>query len=446
MLDCFYFINYMFKKSIIFTLIALTTTLSIANTVELSLVSFSVSNHPRVVEKANEITLKGISVDQILAEDGFKIHLSTKSKLPISYSLDVNKTRADDLDRDFLDGVVTLSKNLYDFGVVDYKVSAEKYRKKALELEYFQAFEITLQKLLNTVNDVSRVTSILTSLELSIATVKSSIDKIRLRFTSGIGTVMDVRQAQLLLLDLETEAQNLREERTTKLVILRDEFSISSDDLGIVNRAIAQFERKLFNSKQNMHSVINNAITYQRSKQAIDLEKSALSSQIKSLKSENMPQLSVSVTGITYDITRGLGEYELYGGVNLTMPLFDSGLSNVKQRGLTYRIKVQNDIMNSLDQDKSLEINKLRNKYQNLQIKNNSAEQRHQNLAEKFKQIQQRAAVIDEGLITKLQAQLHLANTKRDLLAYPYHLQSLNIDYWALNELLIEKIDIHPTK
>ena len=280
----------------------------------------------------------------------------------------------DDLDRDFLDGVVTLSKNLYDFGVVDYKVSAEKYRKKALELEYFQAFEITLQKLLNTVNDVSRVASILTSLELSIATVKSAIDKIRLRFTSGIGTVMDVRQAQLLLLDLETEAQNLREERTTKLVILRDEFSISSDDLGIVNRAIAQFERKLFNSKQNMHSVINNAITYQRSKQAIDLEKSALSSQIKSLKSENMPQLSVSVTGITYDITRGLGEYELYGGVNLTMPLFDSGLSNVKQRGLTYRIKVQNDIMNSLDQDKSLEINKLRNKYQNLQIKNNSAE------------------------------------------------------------------------
>jgi outer membrane protein TolC len=257
---------------------------------------------------------------------------------------------------------------------------------------------------------------------------------------------MDVRQAQLLLLDLETEAQNLREERTTKLVILRDEFSISSDDLGIVNRAIAQFERKLFNSKQNMHSVINNAITYQRSKQVIDLEKSALSSQIKSLKSENMPQLSVSVTGITYDITRGLGEYELYGGVNLTMPLFDSGLSNVKQRGLTYRIKVQNDIMNSLDQDKSLEINKLRNKYQNLQIKNNSAEQRHQNLAEKFRQIQQRAAVVDEGLITKLQTQLHLANTKRDLLAYPYHLQSLNIDYWALNELLIEKINIHPTK
>jgi len=437
----------MFKKSILVIPVTLLSTCIVADTdTGLTFVSQSVSKHPVVIEKANEITLKGISVDQILAEDGVKINLSTKSKLPISYNLNVNASRVDDLDRKFLDGVVTLSKNLYDFGVVDNKVSAEKSRKKALELEYFQAFEATLQKLLNTTNDISRIDVVLASLELSIATTKQSIDEIKLRFTSGIGTVMDVRQAQLLLLDLETEVQNLHQERSAKLTILKNEFDISNDDLAVVNRSINQFNQLLAKGKQSASLLLNNPITYQRSKKIISLEKSALSSQIKSLKSEDMPQLNASVTGVAYDVTRSLSEYELYGGINFTMPLFDSGLSKVKQRGLSHRIKVQGDMIDALDQDKSLELNKLRKKYKNLQIEKNNANQKQQNLTEKLKQVQQRSVVVDEGLITELQTKIQLDKASRSLAAYPYFINSINIDYWALNEQLIEKINIRPIK
>ncbi len=399
------------------------------------------------MEKANEITLKGINIEQILAENGFKVSLSTKSKISIKDNVETNSVnQSEDLDREFLDGVITLNQNLYDFGVVSNKVDAEKSRKKALELEYYQAFEITLQKLLNTANSVARVNAVLSKLKKDIIDVKNAIDEIKLRFTSGIGTVMDVRQAQLSLLDLETEIQTLRRDRDTNLVILRDEFSLSQSDLKLINSAINQFNNKLTANKQDVALVINQLINYQRSVDIINLEKSALNSQIKSLKSENMPQLSASVTGIAYDVTRGLDEYELYGGINLAMPLFDSGLSKVKQRGLTYRIKVQNDMMNALNQDKSLALNKLIKKYKNLQIEKNNAVQKQANLTEKLSQIIQRMAVVDEGLLTKLQTQLQLAKIKRDLLAYPYHIKSINNDYWSLNEQLIEKIGIHPTK
>jgi hypothetical protein len=214
----------------------------------------------------------------------------------------------------------------------------------------------------------------------------------------------------------------------------------------MINIVIIQFNNVLTVNKQDIGSVISNAIDYQRSKQIIDLEKTALNSQIKSLKSENMPHLSASVTGVAYDVTRGLNEYELYGGVNLTMPLFDSGLSVVKQRGLTYRIKVQNDLIFALNQDKSLALNKLSKSYQNVQIEHNSAQQKQSNLSEKLDQIKQRMSVVDESLLTKLQTQLQLAKTKRNLLAYPYQMQSLNIDYWALNEQLLQKINIRPVK
>ncbi len=437
----------MHNRSLILS-ITLLTTLSFADSTDLSLVSSSVSSHPSVVEKANEVKLKGINVDQIIAENGLKINLSTRSKLPLLYELDDadNKNRASSLDKTYFDGVVTLEKKLYDFGVVENKINAEKLREKALKLEYLQVFEKILQKLLNTVNDVSRINTVLENLESNIIAAKESIEEIKLRFASGTGTLMEVRQAQLLLLDLESEAQNLHKERDSKLTILRDEFDISENDLNTIDIVVSQFIDKLISANQNLSAVIYEAIEYNRSTEIISTEKSALYSELNSLKSENMPQINMSATAVIYDVTQSLSEYELYGGVALTMPLFDSGLNSVKQSDLLHKFKIQDDKIDALNQNKSLALNKLIKNYQDLQIAYDKAQQKQVNLSEKLAQLIQRMAVVDESLLTKLQTQLELAKTKRELLAYPYYINSFNIHYWALNEKLMEKINISPSR
>ena len=437
----------MHNRSLILS-ITLLTTLSFADSTDLSLVSSSVSSHPSVVEKANEVKLKGINVDQIIAENGLKINLSTRSKLPLLYELDDadNKNRASSLDKTYFDGVVTLEKKLYDFGVVENKINAEKLREKALKLEYLQVFEKILQKLLNTVNDVSRINTVLENLESNIIAAKESIEEIKLRFASGTGTLMEVRQAQLLLLDLESEAQNLHKERDSKLTILRDEFDISENDLNTIDIVVSQFIDKLISANQNLSAAIYEAIEYNRSTEIISTEKSALYSELNSLKSENMPQINMSATAVIYDVTQGLSEYELYGGVAFTMPLFDSGLNSVKQSDLLHKFKIQDDKIDALNQNKSLALNKLIKNYQDLQIAYDKAQQKQVNLSEKLAQLIQRMAVVDESLLTKLQTQLELAKTKRELLAYPYYINSFNIHYWALNEKLMEKINISPSR
>jgi outer membrane protein TolC len=401
-----------------------------------------------VVKKANEVKLKGINVDQIIAENGLKINLSTRSKLPLLYAIDDtdNLNRTSSLDTMYFDGVVTLEKNLYDFGVVENKINAEKLREKALKLEYLEVFEKILQKLLNTVNDVSRINVELDSLESNIIAINKSIEEIKLRFSSGTGTLMEVRQAQLLLLDLETEAQNLQRELISRLSILKDEFDLKGADLSAVDNVISQFIDDLDSTNQNLSSVIYETIEYNRSIEIISSEKSALNSELNSIQSENMPQINLSATAIIYDVTRGLSEYELYGGVTLTMPLFDSGLSSVRQSDLLHKYKIQDDMIDALNQDKSLALNKLIKNYQDLQIEYNNAQQKHTNLSEKLAQLILRMAVIDESLFTKLQTQLELAKTRRSLLSYPYYMHSFNINYWALNERLMEKINISPIR
>ena len=436
----------MLNKTLILTSIVVISTFSFANATDLSLVTSSVSNHPNVVEKVNEVKLKGMDVEQIIAENGLKVNLSTRSKLPLLYNVDDNDnaTRASSLDKTYFDGVITFEKNLYDFGVVENKINAERLREKGLNLEYLEVFEKTLQKLLNTVNDVSRTNAVFDHLESHIVLVNESIDKIKLRFSSGIGTLMEVRQAQLLLLDLETQAQNLYKERNSSLTILREEFDISSADLSSIEMVITQFIDGLELIDQNLSSVIYKAIEYNRSQEIINAEKYALESSLDGLQSEIMPQINMSATAIIYDVAHGLSEYELYGGVTLTMPLFDSGLSNAKKSNMLHKLKIQNDVIDALNQNKSLALNKLIKNYQDLQIEFDNMQQKQVNLTEKLSQLEQRMKVVDEGLLTKLQTQIDLSKTKRNLLVYPFYMNSLTINFWALNEKLIEKIKIKP--
>ena len=436
----------MINKTLILISIVVISTFSFANATDLSLVTSSVSNHPNVVEKVNEVKLKGMDVEQIIAENGLKVNLSTRSKLPLLYNVDDNDnvTRASSLDKTYFDGVITFEKKLYDFGVVENKINAERLREKGLNLEYLEVFEKTLQKLLNTVNDVSRTNAVFDHLESHIILVNESIDKIKLRFSSGIGTLMEVRQAQLLLLDLETQAQNLYKERNSSLTILREEFDISAADLSGIEMVITQFIDGLELIDQNLSSVIYKAIEYNRSKEIINAEKYALESSLDGLQSEIMPQINMSATAIIYDVAHGLSEYELYGGVTLTMPLFDSGLSNAKKSNMLHKLKIQNDVIDALNQNKSLALNKLIKNYQDLQIEFDNMQQKQVNLTEKLSQLEQRMKVVDEGLLTKLQTQIDLSKTKRNLLAYPFYMNSLTINFWVLNEKLIEKINIKP--
>jgi predicted nucleic acid-binding Zn-ribbon protein len=101
-------------------------------------------------------------------------------------------------------------------------------------------------------------------------------------------------------------------------------------------------------------------------------------------------------------------------------------------------------VIDALNQNKSLALNKLIKNYQDLQIEFDNMQQKQVNLTEKLSQLEQRMKVVDEGLLTKLQTQIDLSKTKRNLLAYPFYMNSLTINFWVLNEKLIEKINIKP--
>lgn len=419
----------------------LTVSTSFSKSIENSLLNSSVLMHPDVIEKANEIILKGINVDQILADDGLKINFSTQSKLPLTFK-GLSGSKLDDALDTYVNGVVTVQKNIFDFGVVDYRVEAENSRKKALVLEYQSTYEQVVRKLLNAVNNIERIDHLLSQLKEAINVTKISVAEVKLRFTSGVGTVMDVRKAQLLTLDLKTEYQSLNQERLINLLMLKDEFSIDKSQTSNIQAQVDSFVKSLNKQQQAINDVVNNTVTYLRSSEIINLEKTALRKDLKSIKAQDFPQLKASLTSVIYEVQNGFDEYEVYGGVDLTMPIFDSGLSSVKKRSINYKIKMQDDLMLALTKNKSKELNELVKQYQKIQVDHDSAQKKVANLREKLKQIKQKLAVVEQGLLSKLQTQLQLSKIERSLASYPYSINTINIDYWALNEQLLDKMKI----
>ena len=88
-------------------------------------------------------------------------------------------------------------------------------------------------------------------------------------------------------------------------------------------------------------------------------QKNAIRSQIKAVDSGNYPQLGVTLTYVGFDWNHRIKEYELYGALNLSIPLYDSGSSANKKRGLEYQIKMLLDREAALDSSKNTELNDL---------------------------------------------------------------------------------------
>jgi outer membrane protein TolC len=404
----------------------------------------SVNQHPEVVEKFNAIEQKAIEIGQIVADDSLKINLSNHSKMPWRTNADEStdlKRKADvDDDSKQHDLVLTLDKTLLDFGLVENRVDAEEASKLSIKLDYLNTFEVVLKKLINTSIALERSKQSAKYIERTIHDTNDAINNIKHRFELGTGTISQVRQAQLMLLELETSLATLDREYENSRQILKKEFIIDEQQAKIIaNRAI-KFHQNLKGSQDDIELI--NAlyiIKYQRSSDMLNHQKSAIRSQIEAVDSSNYPKLGITVTAVGFDWNHRIEEYELYGALNLSMPLYDGGSSSNKKRGLEFQIKMLLDREIALKNSKDTELNDLINRVAKFNIELKLSKSRLLNLTEKLGQIEQRMLASEEVSIEKLQTTLSLEKEKLKISEYQYYLAGMNVDFLALAEILTQR-------
>ena len=243
-----------------------------------------VQNSPEVYETLKNVGLSEWEIAKIKSETGFQLNASSSGGYRLASNLPRTHRRYSEEDK-FVDLTIRLSKRLYDAGTASARIRAETKRKQAKVLEYNKALRSSFFTALKLGYLALSAKSQLTSIDEAIKTVKERRKSEEKRYLSGTGTSANLKELDLLAIDLITEKQvkNLELENSV------NEF---------YNRFDANFEdysheiEKLIILDINEEEIVHTGLC-----ENFRLP-GALDQDIISAESSNKPQLNLNITKI----------------------------------------------------------------------------------------------------------------------------------------------------
>ena len=403
-----------------------------ANSVSINKIITSIDQHPKVVNMARKLSSQLIKTN-IARSEGPQINFSTKGNLPIARNINTNLYRNPVDDRTYIDGLITGSMTLYDFGELDANIAANIALELSSELEYEDAREAILLKLFNLIIDFHRLEAIRVSLVRSITNTNETLIQTKQLYKSGVGTIDDVREIELSRLDIESQLQLLNIKREEVLQNLRYEFGFSTGKFDAIY--------EVANSLNHSSPLISNSKTLKsaRLKAIHQLKVDSIEQQISAINATRMPNVSGVITTTFYDIARGLNEYQVTGGVNIALPLFDSGRSDVQMQSALNNIGIEDDKFRSIIFSKELALEDLYRQIQSLRSVNSSNLIKQSELNEKITRLELKQKTSNSALVAKVKTQIELDKLERDLLNYDYVVKQSNLKHLRLNETLLSE-------
>jgi outer membrane protein TolC len=420
------------KKNIVALCLALSSPYCFANSASINEIIASIDQHPKVVTMARVLSSQRIQTN-IVRSEGPQINFSTKGNLPIARNINTNLYRNPVDDRTYIDGLITGSMTLYDFGELDANIAANIALELSSELEYEDAREAILLKLFNLIIDFHRLEAIRVSLVRSITNTNETLIQTKQLYKSGVGPIDDVREIELSRLDIESQLQLLNIKREEVLQNLRYEFGFSTGKFDAIY--------EVANSLNHSSPLISNSKTLKsaRLKAIHQLKVDSIEQQISAINATRMPNVSGVITTTFYDIARGLNEYQVTGGVNIALPLFDSGRSDVQMQSALNNIGIEDDKFRSIIFSKELALEDLSRQIQSLRSVNSSNLIKQSELNEKITRLELKQKTSNSALVAKVKTQIELDKLERDLLNYDYVVKQSNLKHLRLNETLLSE-------
>lgn len=434
------------SKAISVTLLLTITSGAYAQQTPLDLMLDSVQKHAQLKEKNHLIKSKQLMIKKIQADNGIKINFSTNSNAPIKSNINVNSARINPPARGYIDGVFTATTSLYDFGKVEASVNAEKQQEQLAKLNYEQAFESVLYRLADLVLNYQKMD--LTEQSLSESKLKASkaIELLELQYKSGVGTISEVREIQISRLDIETSRYGLNLKKQGILKALKQEFGINKQQISVLYKFLSKVNASIGQSSRSLLSELKTGedikVSIPRSEKMTATIIKAINYQIDSIKAADKPQISAQLSAIAYDLTNQTNEYNIFAGISIDLPLFDSGSSSVKIESAAHDIQIEKDKLKNVYVERQFKLDELTTKTRGLKINYRTLKEKHKQLAEKLSHAKLRLKQLDGSVVTQIKVQLQLDEVTRGINNYTQAIMQANLDYLQTNENLLNAVGI----
>ena len=181
--------------------------------------------------------------------------------------------------------------------------------------------------------DISKSEQILTEIDIAIDANTKRLETEKKRYLSGSGTVASVKDISLL------KVENLNKKQLEEYK-LKNAKQLFKTKFGNEINSYLQEMSDYFTQLQTQIAPHFFPLELEEIKK-LEIELEAIKERILAVEKNNHPNLSLSVTTNTYDIFKeSLSEYEVLGGLTLSKPIIDGGLSKSEKSILLSQEKI----------------------------------------------------------------------------------------------------------
>ncbi len=302
------------------------------------------------------------------------IDFSLLGDYPLISGSDNTTSRSSTSDNFYVDGLAKLNVPLYDFGETENRVEAKKLRADLAEVELKLVQESLVFDAVKFGVEVLKKRESLALIAKKYDYLNAQMKVAEERFKAGTGTLTDIKKIALDLIDLEGEKQRDSFEKDRAE---RDFFETFGEPIDLYLDVLA--DTIPTEGAHNLELDLSDL----KQMQKFTVEIRSLDREISAIRLSKKPKVNGSITSRFFDINKArISDYEVFGGINLSMPIFDAGIRDLE----TDSLEIKKEI---LFQEKRVTEREIKIKLQTLSTRKllNDTEYRAELLGEDFYKI-----------------------------------------------------------
>jgi outer membrane protein TolC len=287
---------------------------------------------PEVIEAKENLALSDNEINRIASQKKPKINFSTSGNYPFSTNIAPQNNRISNIDETYIDGKISLDTQIYDFGTQNYLIEAEQLKKNAQVINLKILEQEIYFDLIKTGFEILALSDKIDLLKKH--TNKHNEDRAvaKERFIKGTGTNLEVKEAELAALNLESEYSKLNSNLGEREKYFETQFGEDFEN----------YSKDFLNLKKlNPKAVISYEMLETLNIKKLKYELQSLQAEVLSIEKSRLPVVSSSLSLNMYNMDNGVGnDYSVTGGINMSVPLYDSGTSKANEKAILIKTKI----------------------------------------------------------------------------------------------------------
>ena len=260
------------------------------------------------------------------------IDFSLLGDYPLISGSDNTTSRSSTSDNFYVDGLAKLNVPLYDFGETENRVEAKKLRADLAEIELKLVQESLVFDAVKFGVEVLKKRESLALIAKKNDYLNAQMKVAEERFKAGTGTLTDIKKIALDLIDLGGEKQRDSFEKDRAE---RDFFETFGEPIDLYLDVLA--DTIPTEGAHNLELDLSNLKQIQK----FTIEIRSLDREISAIRLSKKPKVNGSITSRFFDINKArISDYEVFGGINLSMPIFDAGIRDLETDSLEIKKEI----------------------------------------------------------------------------------------------------------